>query len=1194
LSPHKRLTGALAGILIGAGSVAGFPPGPAVAAIPAAPAPARSATPRAAQAITLVTGDVVQLAPAGDGRVAATVRPGPGRERISFSTTETADGVRVVPSDAVRPLAEGRVDAELFDVQHLIADGFGDAASPILPLIVKSAQGAATARSLGAPTGKELHSIDAVAVRADKDSLGGFWRTQVGAAAGARTTATGKIWLDGKVTSLLDRSTAQIGAPDAWKAGLDGTGVKVAVLDTGVDATHPDLAGRIVEARDFSGSGSTVDHHGHGTHVASTVAGSGAGSNGTRKGVAPGAQLLIGKVLGDDGSGAMSGIIEGMEWAANSGAKIVSMSLGADATGGDDPMTAAVDELSVASGSLFVIAAGNSGPGPYQIGSPGTARAALTVGAVDRDDSIAEFSSRGPLLGDEGLKPEITAPGVGIVAARAAGTSMGGVVDELYTSASGTSMATPHVAGAAAIIAQQHPGWTAAQIKNELISTAKTTAGTSVYAQGAGRVDLTRATGQQVFGTGVADFGLNEVGGTPAQVKRTVTYTNSGGAAVPLSLTDDVPGVTASVSTVTVPAGGNVDVTLTFDPSATTPGPFSGWLTAAGPNGVKVTTAIGGSLNGPSHSVTFRAIDRSGQPAPVPVLQVFGDNQRSDILDFFVGTSRIYRMEEGDYLVDALIPDGGRLDEQDTLATIPELKVDRDLTVVLDARTAKPIRIETPQPAEQQTVQSFYTHRVTGAGRSIINGFMSFSNVQQVNVTPTAKLRKGSFEFSSRWQLVAPLLRASIPGVTGDLDINLCVYSPTYEGTRRFDLVKGLRGDVRGKAVVIESDDETAASAAAAAAGAAFALVAVPLDRSAWQPWSPEGSRMPIPTALVPSDDAQKILARAAKPGASISLTLTPSSPYLYDVFQVSKGQVPSQIVHRVTTANTYRIKTRYQDNGGFDWIQEQRFGWRPEQQYSWNDAFRQVRTPSERVEWVSTGETLWQHQVHHAWPWGGIGGTNLRGGIQEDAITYPKAGSASETWYEPVVRPATPTGHGNTREGNTLKLRVASFVDSSDRHYLLEPAPATLFRDGVELTTLPDGWQDVPVPAGNATYKLAVTTARDEGDEWLYGRSTSTEWTFKSAAPGKLPLLQVAYDAPVSSTGVATTLPHVLSVRVPGATRVKVETSADEGKTWKTAITIGSAVIVPGGKGTVSVRVTASDKAGNSVKQTVIRAYGR
>ncbi len=1185
MSASKRLTGALAGVLIGAGSVAGIPPGPVGAAPAATSAKAAPAQAAPAQAITLITGDVVQLAPAGDGRVAATVRPGAGRERISFSTVETKDGVRVVPQDAIPLLADGRLDAELFDVQHLIDEGYGDAKSPSLPLIIQSSTGAATARTLGAPAGKELPSLGAVAVRADKGALAAFWRAQES----ARKASTQRIWLDGKVKPVLDRSTAQIGAPDAWKAGLDGTGVKVAVLDTGADATHPDLAGQIAQSRDFSGSADTSDHFGHGTHVAATVAGIG----GKYKGVAPGAQLLIGKVLDDSGSGYESGIIEGMEWATAAGAKVVNMSLGGSATDGTDPMSAAVDEISASSGALFVVAAGNEGA-TYTVGTPGAAPSALTVGAVDRENQMADFSSRGPRLGDEGLKPEITAPGVGIVAARAAGTSMGEPVDELHTAASGTSMATPHVAGAAAIIAQQHPSWTGAQIKDELVSTAKTTTGTPVYAQGAGRVDLTRATSQPVAGTGVADFGLHALGETPAVVTRTVTYTNAGAVAVTLTLQDTLAQITTSASTVTVPAGGSAAVTLTYNLATAEPGQLSGWLTATGPDGVLVTTAIGGTLDRERHLVTFKAVDRAGQPAGSPALQVFGDDQRFDVLNYLMpGEEKTFQLAEGDYLVDATVPDGGPLDEQDTLVTIPELKVDRDLTVVLDARTARPIRIETPKPAEQQTVESYYVHRVTGSGRGIINGFMNFSAVQKINVTPTAKLRKGSYEFSSRWQLVAPMVQASIPGVSGELDINLMHTSPAYEGTRRFDLVAGLGGNVKGKAVVLEADDDLAAAQEAAAAGAAVALVVLPADRSAWSAWSPDGEeRMAIPSARVANDDGQRILAQARKRGASIALTLTTESPYLYDVFQVSQGRVPSQIVHKVTAANSYRITSKYQDNGGFDWVREQRFGWRPYQDYSWNDAQRSVHTPSVREEWVSTGDSVWQHQVHHLFPWSDLG-ASLDGGIRDAAVSYRKAGATAETWYEPVVRPATPAGFANTREGNVFQLRVASFVDSSDRHYLVDPAPAVLYRNGAVLAELPDGWQNVPVPAGNAAYRLTMNTTRG-GDDWLYGTSTATEWTFKSGAAGKLPLLQIAYDAPVSSSGRATTRPHLLTVKVPGAQRVKVETSADEGRTWKTAFSVGPATLVPAGQGTVSLRVTASDKSGNSVTQTVIRAYGR
>lgn len=148
----------------------------------------------------------------------------------------------------------------------------------------------------------------------------------------------------------------------------------------------------------------------------------------------------------------------GMDWAAHSGADIVSMSLGGQPTDGTDVLSLVLDGLSEETGTLFVVAAGNTGS-DYSVGSPGAAASALTVGAVDRDDKLAPFSSRGPRVGDNGVKPDLTAPGVDIVAARAAGTSMGHPVDVAYTAASGTSMATPHVAGAAAILAGRHPDW---------------------------------------------------------------------------------------------------------------------------------------------------------------------------------------------------------------------------------------------------------------------------------------------------------------------------------------------------------------------------------------------------------------------------------------------------------------------------------------------------------------------------------------------------------------------------------------------------------------------------------------------------------------------------------------------------------------------------------------------------------------
>lgn len=153
--------------------------------------------------------------------------------------------------------------------------------------------------------------------------------------------------------------------------------------------THPDLVGQVVADKNFSASPDTTDTYGHGTHVASIVAGTGKKSKGRYKGVAPGAKLLNGKALGDDGSGDDSGIIAGMEWAAEQGADVVNLSLGGPDTPAVDPMEAEIDKLSTEKGILFAVAAGNDGEwGDRTIGSPGSAATALNAGVVvDPDDS---------------------------------------------------------------------------------------------------------------------------------------------------------------------------------------------------------------------------------------------------------------------------------------------------------------------------------------------------------------------------------------------------------------------------------------------------------------------------------------------------------------------------------------------------------------------------------------------------------------------------------------------------------------------------------------------------------------------------------------------------------------------------------------------------------------------------------------
>ncbi len=292
------------------------------------------------------------------------------------------------------------------------------------------------------------------------------------------------------------------------KECLTGEGIKIAIIDTGVDYTHPDLGNctseeflegnceKVIGGYDFINyDEDPIDDQGHGTHVAATAAGNGEGG---LKGVAPNAKVLSYKVLSSEGFGNNAGVIAGIEQAVIGGADILSLSLGGWGDP-DDPGSQAVDSA-VLSGKVVVVAAGNSGPSEQTIGSPGTARKVITVGAtnnINKEDRVAGFSSRGPVIWKDGEgnkkiinKPDILAPGVNICAAQYdSAWEDSQCLDEKHTSISGTSMATPHVAGVIALLKQKHPDWTPEEIKASIKGTA-IDLDYSAIKQGAGRINV--------------------------------------------------------------------------------------------------------------------------------------------------------------------------------------------------------------------------------------------------------------------------------------------------------------------------------------------------------------------------------------------------------------------------------------------------------------------------------------------------------------------------------------------------------------------------------------------------------------------------------------------------------------------------------------------------------------------------------
>jgi subtilase family protein len=309
-----------------------------------------------------------------------------------------------------------------------------------------------------------------------------------------------------------------------------GEGIVVGVLDSGIDYLHPALGNgfgaghKVKDGYDFvNDDADPMDDNGHGTHVAGIIAADSA----ELSGVAPGATLVAYKVLDGMGHGLESNVIAAIERSIDPNKDgdsadhldVINLSFSGAGTA-DDPSSKAVDKATAA-GIVVVVAAGNETVFG-SVRSPGTARTAITVGAIDDAGVVTSFSSRGPSPASLAMKPDVMAPGSQIVSARRGG----GLI-----SMTGTSMAAPHVAGTAALLAKLHRDWKPADIKSALILTAGTLAGTPI-ARAAGRTDASRANSSTLFidGTGVS-FGLAPGKTSTATITRTMTMTNRGATA---------------------------------------------------------------------------------------------------------------------------------------------------------------------------------------------------------------------------------------------------------------------------------------------------------------------------------------------------------------------------------------------------------------------------------------------------------------------------------------------------------------------------------------------------------------------------------------------------------------------------------------------------------------------------------------
>ncbi|WP_405671269.1 S8 family peptidase [Streptomyces sp. NBC_01530] len=713
------------------------------------PTAAKAGEPAGTHRITLVTGDRVLVNAKGD---VVGMERAKGRARVPVQIRKSGGHTLVVPTDAARLIANGGLDQRLFDVTELDKPANRKNQRDGLQVIVGYK---GTARSLKAAvrdTGmvhRTFKSLGMDALQAPTAQTPKLWDALTNG--GALAPGISHVWLDGVRRASLDKSVPQIGAPAAWAKGYDGKGVKVAVLDSGLDSSHPDLKGQVLAAKNFSSSATTEDRQGHGTHVASTIAGTGAESGGRYKGVAPGAKLLIGKVLDDKGQGDDAGIITGMEWAADQGADVINLSLGGRDTPGIDPLEATVNRLSETKGTLFAIAAGNEGEEGFKtVDSPGSAADALTVGAVDGHDAVADFSSMGPTA-DGALKPDVTAPGVDITAAAAKGSAIDKEVGEKppgYLTISGTSMATPHVAGAAAILKQQHPDWTFRELKAALVGSAKGGDYTP-YAQGSGRIQVDKAIGQSVFAeTTSVGFPVQRWPHTDDNpVTRKVTYRNAGPKDITLTLSTaafNPPGdaaprgfFTLGAKTVTVPAGGRASVDVTADTrlGGDLFGGYTAYVTAKG-DGQTVRTALAVEREEEAYDVTLKFVDRPGQH-PVHLTTLSRDERNGNqFADMSTGDTVTLRVPKGQYILDSLnVKDPNSTEGGADWLVRPVLNVAKDQTVTLDLNKARSADITVPdKKARPLQAMVFYEHKGTQVANYVV--MPTFSDIRVAHVGP--------------------------------------------------------------------------------------------------------------------------------------------------------------------------------------------------------------------------------------------------------------------------------------------------------------------------------------------------------------------------------------------------------------------------------------------------------------------------
>lgn len=836
----------------------------------------------------------------------------------------------------------------------------------------------------------------------------------------------------------------------------------------------------------------------------------------------------------------------------------------------------------------------------------------------------------GPRYKNDGLKPDLVAPGTDIIAARSSDSRQG---DGLYIGLSGTSMASPHVAGAAALLKQKYPHWNGEQLKAALMSSTLKIDSIKPYQGGSGRLDIEAATTRTVFASGSIDFGFFSWPQVDMEiVERTVTYTNIGDEPVTLELTStflDNNGSPAPEGVlqlesdqVTVPANGQVYVVLSFNPNlANFDQRYQGHLNAELNGEVVATSAMAVGIEGERHTLTIHATDTQGQDARA-VVTLVGKDFYPQTFSLFGKTE--LRLEPDTYSILSMMDVDDETD-QAGVAVLgnPEIILDGDKTINLDARDVSEISVDIPDKSTP-VFRKLELFRSFGGPNEIEFTYVLPATKSKMYAQTMDSVTEGTFDFNTRWRLSKPGLTVSKEG--NDIETITLPGGTVFDGEFELPVVYAGNGsandyeglDVKDKAVLVKRTDSITGSERAAAAHQAGAKLLLIVNDAAskfseWVGSDDYENTNPIAVASVSGKVGDVLIEDALAEALTITVEGTAVSPYIYDLIDNHHNAIPADLTYAPTHEELARIDARYYSDipakgAEFRWdlptYRDNGIGFKVD-----------LTLPSARTEWVSASEdTIW----HHAAQVNDEEGYGLWEVRQPEAL-YKPGEHLKENWFSPVVRPYIgegfwvperfendlqfniPTGAdggiGNTGwtfggPGDTLELYKGNELLESDKGQ-------TLFYNGAE--------------EGLTKYRLVSDTARDV-NRWRTSIKTHTEWTILTEKQKEfhtfLPMISLDYIVDTDMNGNAhggDTITLGLQAsqisyasgngNIDGAT---LSVSFDEGKQWE------EVELVPDGngwiaeftnKGTegtyVSLQASAWDDLGNKIDQEIIKAFG-